>query len=109
MERLRVEFGGEALDPLLIDADSRRPAEHLTNFEVFQVSFGHFRPLLSFVARSKAIGVSYRGIAETIPSPTPHAGIGNGSTRLSRIGRLTMAAAGGTVASQVRPRPTANA
>jgi hypothetical protein len=46
MERLRIEFGGEALDALFIDADAAGPAEGLCHFKVFQVSLGHFRQLL---------------------------------------------------------------
>src|SRR2546422_9191196 len=46
MEWLRIEFGGEALDALSVDADASGPAEGLCHFKVFQVSLGHFRRLL---------------------------------------------------------------
>jgi len=40
MEGLRIEFGCESLDPLLVDPHSPR-AKGLAQREVFEISFGH--------------------------------------------------------------------
>src|SRR6266567_4050431 len=68
MEWLRIEFGGEALDTLVMDADARGSAEHPSNFEVFQVAFGHFRRLLNFVAQPSSL--KFRSANAVSLSPT---------------------------------------
>lgn len=50
MKRLRIEFGGEALDSLRVDTKSPR-AEGLTRSKVFEISSRHFCQPLSRVPR----------------------------------------------------------
>jgi hypothetical protein len=40
MERLRIELGGEALDPLFVDHEPYG-AEHLPDDEVLEISLSH--------------------------------------------------------------------
>src|SRR5687767_13467260 len=93
MKRLRVEFGGKALDAVRIDADAPG-AEGLSRCEIFQVALGHSGSgsldfdddfALRMVASSSANRKSRIPNARRCAAPVPRYSVGAVGTRSLRF------------------------